>query len=241
MLAPAIASGIQSQIHSGWHTIHGVAEVPGAVGERQHTAHARRLELLRAGARSGCCSRATRVYLDLSPAVDQLKAALQSRGLTRVADAIPPTVDGKIELVQSDGPHQRAARAIRLLKATAIVMPILALLCLIGSVLLTHPWRRGMLHAGDRRRAAMLILIAALAVARSAYLDALGNGALPRDAASDIFDTLVAFLRHGVRIVVVVALVLAVVSFIAGLPLKATRRCALVDERAGGGSPRTAT
>ena len=62
-----------------------------------------------------------------------------------------------------------------------------------------------MLHAGIGVAIAMLVLIALLAVGRSAYLDALGNGALPRDAASGIFDTLVAFLRHGVRVVVVVA------------------------------------
>ena len=62
-------------------------------------------------------------------------------------------------------------------------------------------------------------LIALLAVGRSLYLDALGNGALPRDAASGIFDTLVAFLRYGVRVVVVVAVLVALLTFLAGLPL----------------------
>ena len=71
------------------------------------------------------------------------------------------------------------------------MLPILAVLCLIGSSSLPHPRRRGLLHAGSALAVAMLLLIAALGVARSAYLDALGHGALPRDAASNIFDTLV--------------------------------------------------
>src|SRR4051794_39381023 len=41
----------------------------------------------------------------------------------------------------------------------------------------------------------------------------------PRDAAADIFDTLAAFLRNGVRIVVIAAVGLALISFLAGLPL----------------------
>ena len=105
---------------------------------------------------------------------------------------------------------------MRLLKAVAIVLPVLALLCLVGSVFLARQRRRGVLRAGIGLAVAMLLLIAALAVARSAYLSALSSGALPSDAASDIFDTLVALLRQGVRVVVVVAIVVALIAFVAG-------------------------
>jgi hypothetical protein len=67
---------------------------------------------------------------------------------------------------------------------------------------------------------AMLVLVAVLAVGRSLYLDALDRGALPRDAASSIFDTLVALLRTGGRLVVVAAIVVALVTFLSGLPLR---------------------
>jgi hypothetical protein len=66
----------------------------------------------------------------------------------------------------------------------------------------------------------MLLLVAALAVGRSAYLDALDQGALPRDAASNIFDTIVAWLRQTGRLVVVAAVVVALVTFLTGLPLR---------------------
>jgi hypothetical protein len=79
----------------------------------------------------------------------------------------------------------------------------------------------------------MLPLVAALAVARSAYLDALGQGALPRDAASDIFDTLATFLRDGLRIVIGVAVLLALVSFLFGLPLGGLWARFVTDSRRG--------
>ena len=79
------------------------------------------------------------------------------------------------------------------------------MLCLAGAVFLSRPRRRGLLHAAIGVALAMLLLVAALAIARSAYLDALGSGALPREAASNIFDTLVTFLRDGLRFVLIAA------------------------------------
>ncbi len=83
-----------------------------------------------------------------------------------------------------------------------------------------HRRRRALVRVGLGLAVAMVLLIAALGVARSAYLDAINPQTLPRNAASSIFDTLVALLRHGVRITVVAALVLAAISMIAGLPLR---------------------
>jgi hypothetical protein len=170
------------------------------------------------------------VYLDLSPVIDRIKTGLQVRGLTRVADAIPPTVDGRIKLVQSSA-LVSAQKGVKLLKAVAILLPVLSVLCLAGSVFLSRPRLRGLLRAGIGVALAMLLLVAALGIARSAYLDALGNGALPRDAASGIFDAVVAFLRHGLRIVTAVAVALALVAFIFGLPLGKVWRALVTDSR----------
>ncbi len=219
LLAPALASGVQSAIHSRLSEFTASPKFQQLWVNANRTAHQRLLDLLEGGRSKRLALEGNTVYLDLSPAVDRVKAALDSRGLTRISAAIPPTVDGRIKLFQSSA-ITSAQSGIKLLKAVAIILPLLALLCLIGSVVLTRPWRRGLLHAAIGVALAGLLLIAALAIARSAYLDALGNGALPRDAAGDIFDTTAAFLRHGVRIVVAAAIVLALVALIAGLPLK---------------------
>jgi hypothetical protein len=87
------------------------------------------------------------------------------------------------------------------------------------------------LHAGIGVALSMLLLVAALGIARSAYLDALGQGALPRDAASGIFDALVTFLRNGLRIVTIVAVAIALVAFIFGLPLGKVWNALVTDSR----------
>jgi hypothetical protein len=218
VLAPAIERGLQSFIRTRIDDFTRSQRFQDLWVEANRRAHTRIVELLEGGRSKRLVLDEDTVYLDLSPAVDRVKTALQDRGLSRIASAIPPSVDGRIELLQSQGLVQ-VQGGVRLLKAIAIVLPLLALLCLAGSIFLSRPRRRGVLHVAIGVAASMLLLIGLLAIARTAYLDALGNGALPRDAASDIFDTLAAFLRNGVRIVVIVAVVLALVSFLAGMPL----------------------
>jgi hypothetical protein len=219
VLAPAIATGVESQIDSRLHDFTASPRFQQLWTEANRRAHQRLLDLLETGRSKRLALSGDTLYLDLSPAVDRVKSALNERGLTRIASAIPPTVDGRIELIRTSAITD-ARTGVKLLKASAIVLPLLALLCLAGSVALTKPWRRGLLHAGIGVAVAMLLLIAALAIARSAYLDALGQGALPRDAASDIFDTTAAFLRHGVRIVAACAVLVALIAVVLGLPLR---------------------
>lgn len=219
VLAPAIATGVQSQIHSRLNEFTASPKFQQLWTDANRRAHSRLVELLTVGRSKRLELQGDTVYLDLSPAVQNVKDRLNERGLTRIANAIPPTVDGKIKLVQSSA-ITSAQGGIKLLKGAAIVLPILALLSLIGSALLTKPWRRGVMHAAIGVVVSMMLLIALVAIGRSAYLDALSNGALPRDAASDIFDQVSGFLRHGVRIVALVAVAVAVVMVIAGLPLR---------------------
>ena len=206
VLAPAIQTGLQSFIRTQIDNFTTSQRFQDLWVEANRRAHTRIVDLLEGGRSKRLVLDQDTVYLDLSPAVDRIKTGLSSRGLDRLAAAIPPSVDGRIQLIQSDG-LVKAQRGVRLLKALAIVLPVLAVLSLAGSVFLSRPRRRGLLHAAIGVAVGMLLLVAALSVARSAYLDALGNGALPRDAASDIFDTLAVLLRDGVRIVVIAAAV----------------------------------
>lgn len=220
VLAPAIERGAQSVISDRIHAFTRSDRFQTLWMEANRRAHTRLVDLLTTGRSKRLALDDETLYLDLSPAVDRVKAALNERGLSRIAAAIPPTVDGRVELLQSSA-FADARQGVRRLRGVAVLLPFLALLSLIGSVWLASSWRRGLLHAGLGVALAMLGLIALLAVGRSLYLDALDQGALPRDAASGIFDTLVAFLRSGVRVVVVVAILVALLTFFAGLPLRA--------------------
>jgi hypothetical protein len=62
----------------------------------------------------------------------------------------------------------------------------------------------------------MFVLGAGLAVARSIYLSSVPSTLLPPDAAATLFDTLVKFIRDGLRLIAVIALVIAVIAFLSG-------------------------
>jgi hypothetical protein len=219
VLAPAIERGAQSVISDRIRDFTRSPRFQELWVQANQRAHTRVVELLEGGRSKRLVLDDDTLYLDLSPIIARVKAALQQRGLDRIAAAIPPSVDGRITLVKSSA-FGDAQTGVRALKATAIILPVLALLCLIGSVWLARDRRRGLLRAAIGVAFAMLLLIAALAVGRSAYLSAIDQNVLPRDAASAIFDALVALLRHGVRIVVVAAVVIALLSFLFGLPLR---------------------
>ena len=176
VMAPVIQTGVQSFISARITEFTRSQRFQDVWTEANRRAHTRIVELLEGGRSGRVVLDNDTVYLDLSPAVERVKTGLQERGLTRIAAAIPPSVDGQIELVQSEG-LVSAQRGVRLLKAVAWVLPLLALLCLAGAVFLSRPRRRGLLHAAIGVALAMLLLVAALGVARSAYLDALGSGA----------------------------------------------------------------
>jgi hypothetical protein len=219
VLAPAIQAGVESVVSDRIAEFTRSQRFQNLWVDANRRAHTRVVELL-TGGRSGRLELdEDTVYLDLSAAVERVRSGLQERGLDRIASAIPSTVDGRVKLFQSEE-LVTAQRAVKLLKAVAIVLPLLALGCLVGAVFLTRSRRRGLLRVGMGLAVAMLLLIAALAVARSAYLDALDQTALPRAAASNVFDTVVALLRDGVRVAVIVAVLVAVLSYVAGLPLQ---------------------
>jgi hypothetical protein len=64
----------------------------------------------------------------------------------------------------------------------------------------------------------MLVLALSLAVFRTIYLDAVPAAVLPHDAAAVAYDTIVAYLRLGLRAVLVLALVVAAGAFLSGGP-----------------------
>jgi hypothetical protein len=69
----------------------------------------------------------------------------------------------------------------------------------------------------------MVVLALGLAVFRSIYLDAVPASVLPHDAAAVAYDTIVRFLRAGLRTVLVLGLVVAAGAFLTGRSVTAVR------------------
>ena len=83
--------------------------------------------------------------------------------------------------------------------------------------------RRTLIWAGLGVAASMLVLAAALAVFRSVCLNSVPNDVLPANAAAAAFDTLVRFMKTGLRMVLVVGLIVAIAAFFTGPSVTAVR------------------
>ena len=160
------------------------------------------------------------VTLNLGPIVAQVKQRLVASGYT-VANNIP-TVNKTIVLVRSDS-VTRAQGAYRLLNALGSWLPVIALVLLALGVYLARDHRRAVLRGSLGVVGSMLVLGVALAVARPLYLGAVPPDVLPREAAGNVFDTLVRFLRTGLRTTAVLFLVIAIGAFFTGPSVTAVR------------------
>jgi hypothetical protein len=233
VLAPAIEAGADNAIRQQLDRFVASDRFAELWDEANRRVHTRVVGLLTTGKSGKLALQGDTVYLDLSPAVDRIKQALSDKGLTRIADAIPPTVDGKIPLLTSDG-FSSARRGINLIKGLSVLLPILALLALAGHVLMSRPRGRGLLRVGLGLAVTGLLLLAAVGIGRSAYLGAIDQNVLPKQAAADIFDALISLLRGLLRVAVIAAVVLALLSLLAGKPLRRAAESAGPRLRAAG-------
>jgi hypothetical protein len=85
---------------------------------------------------------------------------------------------------------------------------------------MSRPRGRGLLRVGLGLAVTGLLLLAAVGVGRSWYLGAIDQNVLPRQAAADIFDSLIALLRSALRITVIAAVVLAGLSLLTRAPVR---------------------
>ncbi len=133
-----------------------------------------------------------------------------------------PNVNASFVVFQS-ADLVKVQRAFNLLNTLGVWLPIVALVLIALGVYVARDHRRALVGAGLGVAAGMVVLAIALAVARSAYLNAVPSSVLPQDAAADIYDTLVRFLRAGLRTVAVLGLVVAIGAFFTGPSVTAVR------------------
>jgi len=76
--------------------------------------------------------------------------------------------------------------------------------------------RRALIAASLGVAASMVVLAIGLQIGRGIYLNGVPPSLLPADAAAALYDTLVRFIRDGLRLVFVIALIIAIVAFFTG-------------------------
>lgn len=174
-----------------------------------------------------------KVLLDLSQVVDNVKTRLVAAGLT-VASKVP-AVGTTIEIADVHG-LTKARKATRLLNNLANWLPWVGLVLVAGGIAAARKRRRALITTALSFGAGMIVIGIGLLIGRNLYLDGVPPDKLPRDSAAFIFDTLVRFLRYGIRLLLLVALLVALGAWVSGPSRSAvaTRRFVMSAPRALG-------
>jgi hypothetical protein len=217
---PSISSALAGFIHS---QVHKFVTSPAfaRLWDRLNTvAHAQLVKALSGQGNSAISVSNGQVTLSLGPFIDVAKQRISASGLT-IVNKLPP-INPSVELFSAKY-LVKAQTGYRLINDLKVVLPILALLLLAIGVYIARNHRRALIGAGLGLAAAMLVLAAGLLIFRSIYLNAIPNGKLPADAAAALFDTLVRFIRAGLRTLFVVGLAVAGAAFMTGPSTAAVR------------------
>ena len=161
-----------------------------------------------------------KVVLNLGPVITVVKTKLAAKGLT-IVNSIP-AINPQFALF-NDKYLVQAQSGYRLLNRLKIVLPIVTLLLLGAGIYLARSHRRATVGAGLGLAASMLVLGIVLAIARGIYLNSVPSSVLPSDAAAVLYDTLVRFIKDGLRILLVVGLIVAIAAFFTGPSVTAVR------------------
>ncbi|MBO3750175.1 hypothetical protein J5X84_29175 [Streptosporangiaceae bacterium NEAU-GS5] len=165
------------------------------------------------------------VNLDLGPIINRVKQRLVAAGLGVAANI--PDIHPTIKLFSSPD-LVKWQTAYQWLTTLRWVLPIVALVLIVLGVYVAPSHRRVLVGAGLGVGVAMFAVAVGLTLGRSAYLTSIGEHGLKTVAGADVFDTLVRFLRSGLRTILVLGLVVAAAAFMAGPSVTAVNTRAAV-------------
>jgi hypothetical protein len=154
-----------------------------------------------------------KVTISLGPFIAQAEQALTKQGFSLAAKL--PALNPTFTLFEAPE-LSKAQSGYRLITTLKWVLPFLSLALLAAGVCAARGRRRALLGAALGLSASMVVLGAALAIARGVYLNSVPQSTLPADAAAVLYDTLVRFVKDGLRLLLVVGLVVAAGAFLTG-------------------------
>jgi len=188
--------------------------------EANRTAHGQMVAVLSGNGSNTISISNGKVSVRLAAVINAVKAQLVASGFGLASNI--PDVNATFTIF-SDPNISKVQTGYRLLNGIGIWLPILALALFAVGIYLAPNHRRGFIWAGLTVFVAAGLLAIGLALGRAAYLNALSSDVLPRDAAASIFDTVVRFLRDGIRNMIILGFVVAAGAFLIGPSVTATR------------------
>ncbi len=219
-LAVPLTNGVENFTQSQVESLVASPEFAKLWDQVNRVAHEQVVKLLEGNEGGAVSAQEDAITLNLGPIIAEVKDRLVARGFTRAENI--PEVDQSFVLVQS-GSLTKAQNFYQLLNTLGSWLPIIALALLVGGVFTARNRRRALLKGALGVTAGMLVLGVGLALARWWYVDATPGNVLTAEAAGGVFDTLVRFLRSGLRATAVLGLVVALGAFITGPSAGAVR------------------
>ncbi|HEY8042783.1 MAG TPA: hypothetical protein VIF35_00840 [Streptosporangiaceae bacterium] len=216
----SLAGAVGGFIHTQVAKIVASPQVANLWVQVNRTVHAQLVKALSGQGNGSITVSNGQVVMNLGPFIDVVKKDLAGRGFTLVNSipAVNPTVG-----LFSAKYLVKAQSGYRLLNDLKIVLPILTLLLIAAGVYIARSHRRALIGAGLGFAASMALLGIALAIARSIYLNSVPSSVLPANAAAVMYDTLVRFIKDGLRTLLVVGLIVAIAAFFTGPSVTAVR------------------
>jgi hypothetical protein len=225
-LAAPLTRGVEGFVRTQTENLLASDQFAQVWAEVNRAAHTQVVALLEGNEGGAVSAQGDTITLNLAPIIAEVKDRLVERGFG-LAENIPE-VDRSFVLVQSEG-ISRAQNFYTVLNALGAWLPFIAVGLFGAGVYLAHDRRKAFFRGAVGVTLAMVALGVALAVLRAAYVETTPADILTPEAAGNVFDTLVRFLRTGLRSLALLALLVAAAAVLTGPSSGAVRtRSALV-------------
>ncbi|MEV7118104.1 hypothetical protein [Kitasatospora griseola] len=211
-IGPALTDGLSGFVHSQVLNVVQSDAFAGIWEGILRDAHAAFTNVLTGQGGGAVQVKGDTVSLDLAPVIAQVKDRLVANGVGLAAKI--PEVHTDFVLVQSDA-VKKAQTGLRLLDLAGFWVPVLAVLCAVGGILLAVRHRRATVTTALAMAVAAGLLGIGLTVFRALYLDKLPAD-VDQAAAAAIYDTLVRYLRAAVRMLLALGIVIALAAWLTG-------------------------
>jgi hypothetical protein len=215
-----LASAVNGFIHTQVAKIVASPQLARLWIQVNRTVHAQLVKALSGQGNGAITISNNQVVLNLGPFINLVKRDLAGRGLTIITKI--PSVNPTLALFSAKY-LVKAQNGYRLLNNLKIVLPILTLVLIGAGVYVARSHRRALIGAGLGFAVSMVILGLGLTIFRGIYLNSVPSSVLPADAAAVLYDTLVRFIRDGLRVLLVVGLIVAIAAFFTGPSVTAVR------------------
>ncbi|WP_128376918.1 hypothetical protein [Streptomyces cavernae] len=215
--APALAGPLKSALTNAVSAVVSRVvtsdEFAQAWEEANRRAHAAVVKVLTDQGSSAVQARGNTIVLDIGTVVDNVKQRLVDAGFEKAANI--PEVDQTVPLLKTDK-LQEAQGWMRVLDIVGTWLPVVVLALAALAIWAAPAHRVALMSAAIGIGVMMIVLLIGLAVMRRVYLDSVPPTTLPEDAAADIFDTFVRFLRQSARTFLVIAVITALAAYLYG-------------------------